>query len=164
MSKLPTLPTQPALAVPAFAAAELDLIFAAIERHKVAFRLSQVKCRIRSETVDAEWAEEYDPVECKAVEEADRAANVAAADAANALTTIRPTTMAGLLALVRHIEAFNAGAFFLEPTPPETSVYDWRSRPADWPADRDDDKMVDMFGYSVLANVRRALESLAVQS
>jgi hypothetical protein len=39
-----------------------DPIFAVIERHKVAFRISQTASRIQSHTVDAEWSPEYDPV------------------------------------------------------------------------------------------------------
>jgi len=147
----------PALAVPSFAAAELDPIFAAIERHKVAFHASQAADNIRMGTVDAKWSPDYDPVECKAVMEAASAADHAANDAANALTTIRPTMIAGLLALMHHVEAFNAGAFALDISPDK-----WRSGPMYWPADVGDDD-IDMFGYSILANVRDALESLAVQ-
>jgi hypothetical protein len=84
--------TAPALAL---TSAGPDPIYAAIERHKVAFRLSQETGRIRSGTVDVEWASGYDPVKCKAVLEADSAASDADADAANALTTVRPTTIAG---------------------------------------------------------------------
>jgi len=152
----------PALAVPVLAGTNLDPIFAAIERHKVAFRASQVAGRIKSNTVDAEWAPEYDAVKCKAAENANSVADDAADDAANALTTIRPTTKAGVLALIHHVEAFNAGAFFLEPCPEDT-VSDWQSKPMFWPASNDEDD-IDLFGYSVLANVRRALESLVVQS
>jgi hypothetical protein len=45
----------PAVAVPAFAiVAEPDPIFALIERHRVAFRISQEAGRVRSGTVDSE--------------------------------------------------------------------------------------------------------------
>jgi hypothetical protein len=149
----------PALAIPAIAAStEIDPIFAAIERHKVAFRASQAADNIRMGTVTAKWSPDYDPVECKAVMEASSATSGAAANAANALTTIQPTTIAGLLALMHYIEAFNAGAFALDIDPDN-----WRSRPADWPADVDKDE-IDLFGYSILANVRSALEAMAVQS
>ena len=148
----------PALALPAMAATELDPIFAAIEEHKVAFRDSQVASRIRCYVIDVEWSPDYDPVKCKAALEASSAADDADADAANALTTIQPTTIAGLLALMHHVEAFNAGAFALDIDPDE-----WRSRPFFWPADVDDDE-IDLFGYSILANVRAALEAMAVQS
>jgi hypothetical protein len=139
-----------------------DPIFAAIERHKVAFRISQEAGRIQCYTVDAEWSPKYDPVKCKAVKEASSVADDAATDAANALITVRPTTMAGVLALIRHVEAFNAGAFFLEPWP-ESTVGDWQSRPMFWPESNDEDE-IDLWGYAVLANVRRALEAMAVQS
>jgi hypothetical protein len=133
----------------------LDPIFATIERHKVAYRASQEAGLIRCNTIDAQWAPDYDPIECKANQDADCAADDAAADAANALTTIRPTTIAGLLALIHHVEAFNAGAFAF----PDYG----QSAPMHWPADVDEDG-IDVFGYSILANVRRALEAMAVQS
>jgi hypothetical protein len=148
----------PALIVPAFAAAELDPIFAAIERHKVTFRASQAAGHIRFHTIDVKWSPRYNPVECKAAIEASSMADDADADAANALTTIRPTTVAGLLALMHHVEAFNAGAFALDIDPKN-----WRSGTSFWPADIDDEE-IDLFGYSILANVRRALEAIAVQS
>jgi hypothetical protein len=132
-------------------AMESDPIFAAIERHKEAFRLSQVARRIRSNTGDAG--------------EADNAACNVATVAANALTTIRPATMAGLLALIHHVEAFNAGAFFLEPDPrwPEESGPEWQSAPMHWPESEDEDE-IDLFGFAVLANVRRSLEAMAARA
>jgi hypothetical protein len=139
-----------------------DPIFAAIERHKVVFRISQEAGRIRVHMVDVEWAPEYDPVKCAAAEEADSAASDASTDAANALTTTRPTTMAGALALLRYVEAFNAGAFFLEPYP-DSTVSDWQSKPMFWPESNDEDE-IDLFGYAVLANVRSALEAMAAVS
>jgi hypothetical protein len=140
----------PAEAVAARQTGDADPIFAAIERHKAAFRLSQEKGRIRSSTVDAPWADEYDPVLVHAAETADVEAICAAEAAANALTTIQPTTMDGLLALLQHVEAFNAGAYCLEPK-------HWQSAPIFWPEH-------DLFGYLVLANVRRALEAMAVRA
>jgi hypothetical protein len=68
------------------------------------------------------------------------------------------------LALIEYVEAFNAGAYYLEPEPDET-VVQWQSAPMFWPPHEDD---IHLFGYLVLANVRRALEVLpnagAVQS
>lgn len=132
-----------------------DPILTAIEQHKLAFRLSQERGRIECGTVDVKGAPGYDPVKCKAVQKAARAADDAAADAAKALTTIQPSTMAGLLALMRHVEAFNAGAYFLEDAPG-----DWRSAPMFWPTDFVDDDEIHLFGYAVLANVRHALEAM----
>jgi hypothetical protein len=128
------------LAAGAVAAALPDPIFAAIERHKVMFRTSMAAGRIRGHTVDAKWSPDYDHVECKAVQEASNAADAAAVDAANALTTIQPTTLAGLLALMDHVEQFNAGAFVLDVDPDN-----WRSAPTHWPADVDDDE-IHLFG------------------
>lgn len=136
-----------------------DPIFTAIERHKTAYRLSQEAGRIRSGTIDSESDPEYDPVKCPAIIEASEAADEDADDAAHALTTVRPTTMAGVLALIRHVEAFNAGAFFLEPLPDDTMIH-WQSKPFHWPADIDEDN-IDVFGFAVLANVRCALEAMA---
>jgi hypothetical protein len=155
--------TAPALAAPALALnAGPDPIFDLIERHKVAFRTSQEAARIRSGTVDVERSPKYDPVKCKEALEADSAAGDAATDAANALITVRPTTIAGVLALIRYVEAFNAGAFFLEPYPEDTAS-DWQSGPMFWPESNDEDE-IDLWGYAVLANVRRALEATAVVS
>jgi hypothetical protein len=152
------------VAAPALALSgvEPDPIFAAIERHKVAFQISQEASRIRSGTVDAKWAPEYDPVKCRAAEEADIASTDASNDAAYALTTVRPTTMAGILALLRYVEAFNAGALSLEPLPGDSAT-DWHSAPFFWPESQDEHE-IDLFGYAFLANVRSALEAMAVVS
>jgi len=150
-------PALPALVVPSYVGANAapDPIFAAIERHKAAFRRSQECGRTRSGTVDAKWSPEYDHAACIAAEAADEAAVKGSDKAALALTTTQPTTVAGLLALLDYVQAFNAGAQFLE---------DWgASAPMHWPAMDDDDEM-DLFGYAILANVRRALEAMAVQS
>jgi hypothetical protein len=164
LASIATAPAAAALAAPALAltSAAPDPIFAAIERHKVAFRTSQEASRIRAHTVDAEWAPEYDPVKVKAADEADSAATDASNDAAYALTTIRSTTMAGVLALLRYVEAFNAGAFFLEPWP-DSTVGDWQSEPFFWP-ESNDEHGIDLFGYAILANVRSALEVMAAAS
>jgi hypothetical protein len=112
--------------------------------------------------VDAKWAPEYNPVKLKAADEANSAANDASTDAA--LTTVRPTTMAGVLALIGHVVAFNAGAYFLEPYP-DSAVSNWQSAPMFWPESKDEDEDdIDLFGYAVLANVRSALEAMGVAS
>jgi hypothetical protein len=147
----------PALAAPALALSGPDPIFAAIERHKAAFRVSQETGRIRSSTIDNERAAGYDPVQCKAAIEASGAADDAVDAAADALITIRPTTMAGVLALIRYVEAFNGGAFFLEPWPGRT-VRDWQSAPSS------SINSGQNIGYAILANVGSALEALAVVS
>jgi hypothetical protein len=145
------------------AAPPFDWIHAAIDRHKVAFRVSQIANRIASDTTDAEWHPDYDAVECAKVQRAAARANKASNAAANALTTIRPTTAAGVLALASYVESFNSGAFFLEPNSPEITGDDWRSAPMHWPDTKDADE-IDVFGFAILANVRRALEAMAVQS
>jgi hypothetical protein len=146
--------TAPALTAPALAltVGPPDPIFAAIERHKVAFRISQEAGRIRAHMVYCE----------RALLEASSMADDAADNAANELITVQPATMAGVLALIRHVEAFNAGAFFLEPYP-GVAVSNWQSAPMFWPELKDEDD-IDLFGYAVLANVRRALEAMAAVS
>jgi hypothetical protein len=144
-------------------AAAADPIYAAIERHKAAYRLAMVAGRVRSNTVDAKWSPDYDAVECRRVQEADLEATHASDTAARALTTIRPTTMAGVLALICYVQEFNAGAVFLEPDPSvDESEVEWRSAPMFWPESNDDE--IDLFGYAILANVRLALEAMAVRS
>jgi hypothetical protein len=154
-----------AAAVPATTTpAGADPIYSAIERHKAAFRISQVANRIQATTVDTEWHPDYDPVECEKAEKAADSAYDEASTAANALTSIRPITMAGVLALIRYVDAFNGGAFFLEPDFPEGGTADdWRSAPTHWPDTKDEDE-IDIFGFLVLANVRSALEAMAVWS
>jgi hypothetical protein len=155
----------PALAGPTLALAGAgrpreggDPIFAAIERHKAAYRIKMEAGRIQCHAAD-KWDPEYDPVEREAAIEASSVADDAADDAVDALITVRPTTMAGILALIHHVEAFNAGAFFLEPWP-DSTVGDWQSKPMFWPSGEDEDG-IDLFGYAVLANVRAALEAMA---
>ena len=143
----------PALTAPALAGISSqsglidDPIFAAIEKHKTVFLLSLEPRRLESNTPY------HDPVET-IIRRAASAAHDAADEAANALTTIRPTTHAGVLALLQHVEQFNAGAFVLD--------NDWHSAPMEWPEVVEDD--TDFFGFFILANVRAALEALAVQS
>lgn len=150
----------PVLAAPSISQAEAaDPIFAAIERHRATYR-RRLECgRVRSGTVDAKWSPDYDEPVYLAVETADKAAIKQSNDAAFALTTIPPTTIAGVLALARHVEAFNAGAFCLEPDA-DSTVADWQSGPCFWPNMPGEDD-IDVFGYALLANMRRALEALA---
>lgn len=125
-----------------------DPIFAAIDKHKIAFLLYLRTGRVQFNMEDA--APEYE-----AAQKAASTATDASREAACALTTIMPATMGGVLALLTYVEQFNAGNFALDA--------DWRSAAFCWPADVDDND-IDLFGYEVLANVRRALESMAVQS
>jgi hypothetical protein len=136
-------------------AATDDPIFALIEQHKVAYRTSQEIGRVKCKMVDWSSSPEYNPILCKAVNEAANAAHDAANNAGMALATIRPTTIAGLLALMRYVEAFNNGAFVLDEN--------WYSCPVTWPSMFDDDG-INLFGYKLLANVCAALAEMAVQS
>jgi hypothetical protein len=133
--------------------ANADPIFAAIERHKAAYRLSS-ECSMRGANYP-DFGDGHDPVVHKQIHDAEAAATKADKKAAFALTTTQPTTMAGVLALMRYVEDFNAGAFVLE---------DWgASRPFFWPETEDEDG-IDKFGYALFANVRRSLNALAVRS
>ena len=58
-----------------------------------------------------------------------------------------------------YVKAFNSGAFYLEPEGGDT-VADTASAPQFWPAVKGEDD-IDMFGYAVLSNVRRALVAMA---
>jgi hypothetical protein len=142
-------------AAPTLATIAPDPIFAVIERHKVAYRISSVCGLTRCNAVDATWSPRYDEAAlAAAVAEADDA-EAEADGAAFALTTIRPTSMAGVFALIGYVEAFNSGGYALE---------DWgASSPMHWP-ECDDANEMDQFGYLILANVRAALEAMAVRS
>ena len=122
--------TLPALAVPSIVQASNspDPIFALIERHKTAYRREMECGRECFNTVDAPWAPEYDAAVHAAAEAADQSATEASQDAAFALTEIQPTTIAGVVALIEYVEAFNSGAFYLEPWSGST-LADWQSRP-----------------------------------
>jgi hypothetical protein len=133
-----------------------DPIFAAIERHRAAFMRQMAKDRVHSSMPNT--GPDYREDEYMATCLASSVACASAAAAADELTKLPPTTMAGVLALIEYVEAFNAGGLAFPEDP-----YNWSSAPIAWPADVDKNG-IDLFGYSVLANVRRALEALAVQS
>ena len=79
----------------------------------------------------------YDKAVADAAIEADYEAGDEADEAGNALTTIVPTTLAGIVALIRYIEEFNAGGYGLE---------DYGDlAPTFWPDDRDEDE-IQLFG------------------
>ena len=150
----------PALAMPAIASVTVDPIFAAIGRHKITFLASMEASSVRSETINAEWSPLYDHDLYRRAEVTSRWANRAERRAALALTTIRPTTMAGVQALLEYVDAFTAGAFKL-PSDPEG----WYSGPIHWPSDQfDDGSGIDRFGLDVISNVCRSMQTISVQS
>ena len=151
----------PALAAPSIVQASTDPIFALIERHKAAYRRHMECGQVASGTTSYELAPDYDAAVLATAEAAAQAAFKASHAAAFALTKIQPTTIAGVLALLQHVDAFNSGAFYLEP---DREIIDWQSNPAEWPAVTGQDD-IDMFGYALLSNVRRAVAAIiAVQS
>jgi hypothetical protein len=137
--------TVPSTALAAYSATSIvDPIFAAIERHR------------EGDTPD--WGPDCDEAKLAVVEKEDDAAYQANEDAAMALTTIRPTTIAGILALLEYVEFFNAGGIFL----PDDRV-NWSSAAMFWPRiERDHES--DEYGYLILANVRAALDAQEVRS
>ena len=153
----------PALAMPAIASATVDPIFALIEAHRVAFPR-----RLEAQRATGEIPLLEDP-DCgeadRALHAADDEAFEADMNAAFALVTVPPTTMAGVLALIDYVDNFNRGKFKLND--------DWYSADYMWSNagrfDWDDeylDKIECRCGmeFAILLNVRAALESLAVQS
>jgi len=166
IAAIPAATSLPAIAT---AATEPDPIFAAIERHKVAFPISMAASSVRMGTVDAKWSSEYDPVKLEKAEAARSAADDEAGDAAFNLTLIEPTTFAGIVALIDYMEEFNQGQFRLEGEEDE-----WFSAAYMWPAadqfefeghdERHDPDGELGMAYAILLNVRDALRALAVQS
>ena len=68
--------------------------------------------------------------------------------------------MTGVLALLEHVEAFNEGEISLADSRDLSGV--WHSGPMFWPVIEDQNyKDVNIFGYLILANVHRALQTLA---
>jgi hypothetical protein len=130
-----------------------DPIFRAIEDHKTKFMDAQKAARVRFETVDAKWSPDYDAAKLNAANAADTTAMAAAEEAAMALTEIRPTTSAGLIALLDHVAAFNAGKLALEADPTG-----WYSSADLWPHLTDGVAAdSDVFGFALLENVRNSL-------
>jgi len=143
----------PTLSLPTFADPAPDPIFAAIEKNRQAYIARMRACRIEAEAVPNEprWNE----IQAAATE-----ADAASDKAALALTTTQPTTMAGVLALLEHVEAFNEGEISLADSRDLSGV--WHSGPMFWPVIEDQNyKDVNIFGYLILANVHRALQTLA---
>ena len=142
----------PALSLPAFADPKPDPIFAAIEKHRQAYVAKMRACRIEAEA-------DHDNPKRAEIEASAAKADAASDKAALALTTTQPTTMAGVLALLEHVQAFNDGEIWLADTRDLSGV--WHSGPMFWPAIEDQNKDVNIFGYEILANVHRALQTLA---
>src|SRR5262249_5458058 len=140
----------------AFVADDPDPIFAAIERHKVSF---EYRAKVGDLACCTPTNEEPDNVAIhKASDEADEANFVAAFQ----LAKTTPTTMAGIVALIDYVEAFNKGQF-------GGINGDWYSAPWNWPSPCQfdfggvwDDELG--MSYAVLLQVRDALNALAVRS
>jgi hypothetical protein len=147
----------PAISLPAIAT-EPDPIFAAIERHKMAFRIEQETCR-------AEGHMDSSAPEYKATRAAVDVANDACNEAAYALAELEPTTKAGALALLKYVEEFNAGHFVLAETLALPRNQQWRSGATAWPEHiYYDDETEELFSFALMGNVCRALKTLAVRS
>jgi hypothetical protein len=81
---------------------ERDPIFPAIDAHKIAW------------VHDVDIREQYSHTNDDALEPQMRLRDEICSDAAFALTEIRPTTIAGVIALLEYVEQFNSGLFGLE--------------------------------------------------
>jgi hypothetical protein len=146
------LTVTPATAIAAGTSGEPDPIFAAIERHRRAFPLKMQAMRAVGNEPDN--GPRVNQERLAKLKSAENAACEEEKDAAWDLTTIRPTTAAGLVALTRYIEDFNAG----------TIGSDDKSSAFWWPADHMPDVQdagIELFPYALLSNVRAALQRLA---
>jgi hypothetical protein len=149
-----TRKTKPARAKPAGA---VDPIFALIEAHKVAFMRRMAASAALFDVPDTSKRH-------KALVAADNKARDVDEDAAFKLITVEPTTMAGVLALINYVEAFNQQKFQYKKG--------WNSAPYNWPDASqfefegiNDDPDGDCgMAFAILINVRDALKTLAAQS
>lgn len=139
--------------LPEVTTSEPDPIFAAIERHRRAFPLKMKAILRRAREADAgpnvndERLAQVTAQESEACREE--------YEAAWALTTIQPTTLAGITALIRYVEDFNAGKV--------GGNEEAASSPFWWPSDEFDEEEhpIDRFPYDILANVRAALAAMS---
>ena|SRR3974390_2748104 len=135
---------------------EPDPIFVAIERHRVRFHRRMETGELSSRTPD--FGPEASKPENIAIHEAADKAMRDNDAAAMELADTQPTTMAGILALIDYVEAFNQGEFRLND--------DWYSAPFNWPSaesfdfETDTDEELGM-AYAVLLNIRDALKTVA---
>lgn len=149
------------------AKADADPILAVIERHRAAFAatcaLLQEQNRLENEIRRAARRSNWilDKIEIAETDDPrwidftrrDFASSCALDDAATAMIEVRPTTMAGVLALLAYIDDFNRGT---------------RSEHYIWPGELIDDKTMDGRGnplempwaFWVMRNVQAALQSI----
>jgi hypothetical protein len=113
--------------------------------------------RVRGRTAES-GQPGYDAATLAAAKAANNTAHKASDDAAFALTKIQPTTISGVSALLTYVDAFNSGAFYLEPNG-DDAIPDFASAPYCWPRVSGEDD-IDMFGYALLDNVRRATAAM----
>jgi hypothetical protein len=137
---------------------QTDPIFAAIERHRRLYLKQMASGQIAFHLHVGTPVHEAAAAKHKREDDA-------CDSAAIALTTIQPTTLAGVLALMDYAAAFNTGRLFL-PNDPE----EWRSWPGDWPGDRhpalNDETVLraidsdEPFAWFLMRNIRNALADL----
>jgi hypothetical protein len=125
-----------------------DPIFSAIERHTSAYRRRLELGAIYAHTdKDEDDATAYEALN-------------ASLAAAVSLTTTMPTTLDGLIALVRYVEDYNRGAIFLE-----SDRANWQSAAEFWPETipgQPDDATA--FPWALIANIHRALAGIRATS
>ena len=140
---------------------QVDPIFAAIEQHRLAFMEMMAAWRVKGGMVSSEFALEHDAEAfAVAAKEAEDTTTEVAHAAARALGNILPTTIAGVTALLAYVDHFNAGGVAPADMWPGDKPEDFCSAPYLWLAMEDQDTDIDMFGYMILTNARRALERI----
>jgi hypothetical protein len=142
----------PALAVAPAVAIAGDPIFLAIDRHRRTFMQTLFDIEPSMQMYGSD--PDYEKAAAAAAAAWDRT-HAAAVD----LIKVQPTTLAGVIALLKYVEEFNSGALQhpeLEGSYSELAL--WQDYEL---ADENGDVLDQPFAYWVMWNVRRALEALS---
>jgi len=137
-------------AIPTAVSTEPDPIFAAIQAHKVAFR-------IWMQAADVCGLMAWDNPRLLEAEQASAEASAGLREASMALTSVQPMTHAGVLALLAYVDAFNSGEFKYPAG--DSRHHLWPCREGE-EASGIDDPVVLPFPYLVMNNIRDALARL----
>ena len=138
--------------VPAASAMPTDPIYAAIDSHRAAHLRESELCAIAGDMTKMDSGK-------PAADAATSAASDAADDAAVALTNIRPTTLAGIVALLAYIDDFNCGRVG------DSEHYQWPDELLDDDVKTRRGRALEMpYAFWIMRNVQAALATIAVQS
>jgi hypothetical protein len=136
--------TPPRSIVAAVGIPEADPIFEAIERHRAAYSRLLSALFVLGPLLPGEDGEQ-------AAQAAAEEAKSEADKNGMALTTTQPTSLGGVIALLRYVESFNAGQI----RSPDNADH---SELESWPRISDDDNTEGAaFVCAVMSNIRRAL-------